>query len=90
MKEAVDLLRKEGRRVNLLHIHELWPFPADEVTDRVNNAQRTYVVENNAVGQLARLIRRETGKQPDATILKYDGRPFTPSLVAAEVKKEGC
>jgi 2-oxoglutarate ferredoxin oxidoreductase subunit alpha len=34
-------------------------------------------VENNATGQLARLIKRETGISARSSILKYDGRPFT-------------
>jgi len=89
LKEAVDILRKEGTRVSLLHVSEIWPFPAEEVADHMANARRTYVVENNATGQLARLIRRETGKRVDATILKCDGRPFSPAQVVDGVKKEG-
>lgn len=89
LKEAVDILRKDSVEVSLLHLSEIWPFPAGEVADHMANARRMYVVENNATGQLARLIRRETGKRADATILKYDGRPFTPAQVVDGVKKEG-
>ena len=89
LREAVDTLRKDGAKVSLLHLSEIWPFPAEEVTDHIANAQHTYVVENNATGQLARLIRRETGRKVDGTILKYDGRPFSPSLIVNSLKKEG-
>lgn len=89
LTEAVDIMQREGGSINLLQLSEIWPFPADEVTGHMANARRTYVVENNATGQLARLIRRETGKQADGTILKYDGRPFSPALIVAAVKKEG-
>ena len=88
--EAVDNLRKEGLSVNWLHLNELWPFPAQEVADVLDRSQRNYVIENNATGQLARLIRAETGKKASGTILKYDGRPFTPAYIVREVKKEGC
>ena len=39
-------------------------------------------------GQLAGLIRRETGRTADAKVLKYDGRPFTPADIARRVRKE--
>jgi 2-oxoglutarate ferredoxin oxidoreductase subunit alpha len=90
MKEAVDILHREKASVNLLHFSELLPFPVQEVTERMSEARRTYVVENNATGQFARLIRQETGRAVNGNILKYDGRPFTPALVVAGVKKEGC
>jgi len=90
LKEATDILRKNGGKVSLLHLSEIWPFPAEEVADHMSNAQRTYVVESNATGQLAHLIRRETGRQVDGTILKFDGRPFTAASIAEAVRKEGC
>jgi 2-oxoglutarate ferredoxin oxidoreductase subunit alpha len=61
-----------------------------EATDHMATARKVYVVENNATGQMARLIRRETGKEVDGTILKYDGRPFAPSHIVEAVKKEGA
>ncbi len=90
IREAVDILRKEGASVNLLHLKELWPFPADEVAKALNDAQHSYVIENNATGQLARLIQMETGRKVSGKILKYDGRPFTPAYIVREVRKEGC
>lgn len=90
LHEAVDILRNEGASVNLLHLTELWPFPAETVAETLTNAQHSYVIENNATGQLSHLIRAETGKKVSGKILKYDGRPFTPAYIAQEVRKEGC
>ena len=89
-QEAVDILRKEGAGVNMLHLNEIWPFPAEAVADALSRARNSYVIENNATGQLARLIRAETGKQVSGRILKFDGRPFTPAYIAEAVRKEGC
>ncbi len=50
--------------------------------------QRNIVVEGNATAQLAGLIRRETGLEADATILRYDGRPHSPEDIAARVRRE--
>ena len=36
------------------------------------------VVENNYTGQFKRLLQSETCIQVDQTILRYDGRPFSP------------
>jgi 2-oxoglutarate ferredoxin oxidoreductase subunit alpha len=90
VREAVDILRKEGTSVNLLHLNELWPFPAEAVADALNNGRNSYAVENNATGQLAHLIQAETGKTVTGKILKYDGRPFTPAYIVREIRKEGC
>jgi 2-oxoglutarate ferredoxin oxidoreductase subunit alpha len=87
--EAVDILRKENASVNMLHLNELWPFPAKSVADAVSKARNSYVIENNATGQLARLIKAETGYDVSGRILKYDGRPFTPAYIAQAVRKEG-
>jgi len=87
--EAVDILRKEDTSVNMLHFNELWPFPAKAVADAVGKARNCYSIENNATGQLARLIKAETGYDVSGQILKYDGRPFTPAYIAQAVRKEG-
>jgi 2-oxoglutarate ferredoxin oxidoreductase subunit alpha len=88
LKEAVDMMRGEGADINLLHLNELWPFPAEAVSAVLDGASRSFVVENNATGQLARLIRAETGKKVTGTVLKFDGRPFSPAHIVRELKKE--
>ena len=87
--EAVDILHKEGVSINMLHLSELWPFPTEAVAEVLSTARNSYVIENNATGQLARLIKTETGKDVSGKILKFDGRPFTPAYIAEAVRKEG-
>jgi 2-oxoglutarate/2-oxoacid ferredoxin oxidoreductase subunit alpha len=89
MQEAVDILHKDGASINMLHLNELWPFPVEAVTDAASKAHNSYVIENNATGQLARLIKAETGKDVSGKILKFDGRPFTPAYIAEAMRKEG-
>jgi len=86
--EAMDIIRKDGASVNMLHLSELWPFPSEAVFDTIKKGRRSYVIESNATGQLASLIRSETGKQATGQILKFDGRPFTPAGIVAAVRKE--
>jgi 2-oxoglutarate ferredoxin oxidoreductase subunit alpha len=88
LKEAADLLQEDKLKVNILHLNELYPFPAKAVADVIASTGKTFVVENNASGQLAQLITAETGKKVSGHILKYDGRPFTPKYIAEALKKE--
>lgn len=90
IQEAMDILRHDGASVSLLHLNELWPFPAEAVADALGRAHNSYVIENNATGQLASLIKAETGHDVTGRILKYDGRPFTPAYIAQAVRREGC
>ncbi len=88
IREAAAILKKEGKAVNTLHLRQLWPFPSGKVTAALQKVGKNIVVEGNATGQLAALIRRETGIKVDGTILKYDGRPFAPQEIVDRLKKE--
>ena len=44
--------------------------------------------EQRAWRQFARLRRAETGNQVSGSILKFDGRPFTPAYILAQLRKE--
>ncbi|HRR91726.1 MAG TPA: 2-oxoacid:acceptor oxidoreductase subunit alpha, partial [bacterium] len=79
LKEAVNRLTKEGISVSLLHFSDVYPLP-DKTLNSLRD-KRFISVENNATGQLAQLIRRETGINIQEKILKYNGRPFTPSEI---------
>jgi 2-oxoglutarate ferredoxin oxidoreductase subunit alpha len=86
MREAVALMLEDGASINMLHLNELWPFPDDFVAKAIDQVSHSFVVEGNATGQLARLIRAETGKKIDDRILKFDGRPLTPEIIMTELK----
>ncbi len=87
LQDTVDLLSSEFS-VGLMQFGQLWPFPAEAAMARMARAKATFVVENNATGQLSKLIRAETGKEVTGKVLKYDGRPFTPAIVAEAIRKE--
>jgi len=88
IKEAAALLKKDGMAVNTLHLSEIWPFPAEAVSSVLNKVKKSIAIEGNATAQLAGLIRHETGHKVDATILKYDGRPFSPEEIVGRLRKE--
>jgi 2-oxoglutarate/2-oxoacid ferredoxin oxidoreductase subunit alpha len=77
LREATE--RLEGRGAAMLHFTELYPFPGTEKFDYITllkKAKRTICVEQNATSQFARLLKSETGFSCNATVNKYDGRPF--------------
>ncbi|MDY6826870.1 MAG: 2-oxoacid:acceptor oxidoreductase subunit alpha [Bacillota bacterium] len=89
LREAVDALSAAGPNTAMLHFSDIWPLPKKRLKDLLPSVQKTYCVENNAGGQLAALIRQETGHTIDRLILKYDGRPFMPHEIVEEVEKDG-
>lgn len=68
-----------------IHFPQVWPFPAEAAREALKGAGRVLTVENNATGQLARLLRREAGLAA-GSVLKYDGRPFTLDELTASLK----
>jgi 2-oxoglutarate ferredoxin oxidoreductase subunit alpha len=88
IKEAADILTNEGKAVNTLHFSQVWPFPSESIIAALKKTKQNIIVEGNATAQLATLIRRETGIAADTTILKYDGRPFSPIEIVDRVKQE--
>lgn len=74
--DALTELRQQHHKVNYVQIVYLSPFPAESIKAVFKKAKKVAIVENNKTGQLASLIREQTGLSPDYKILKYDGRPF--------------
>jgi 2-oxoglutarate ferredoxin oxidoreductase subunit alpha len=87
IKEASETLKKQGVANNVLHVTEIWPFPTEFVSGAMKKTSRTVVIENNATGQLAYLIRAETGYQSTLQINRFDGRPISPQYILNELKK---
>ena len=52
------------------------PFPVQQLGNALAGVKKIILVENNATGQLMKLIRNY-GFKVNETIFKYDGRPFS-------------
>jgi 2-oxoglutarate/2-oxoacid ferredoxin oxidoreductase subunit alpha len=88
IEEAMVHLEKDGHKVNHAHVRLLHPFPADEMRPLVEKAKQVVVLENNATGQLANIMKMNLG-YPDKikSLLKYDGNPFLPKQVYNDSKE---
>ena len=85
--EAREILSAGGVATAAVHLRQVAPFPARAVSEILDRYRTAFTVENNRTGQLARLIRAETGREVSGTIARFDGLPFTPGEVAERVKE---
>ncbi|MDA8121423.1 MAG: 2-oxoacid:acceptor oxidoreductase subunit alpha [Deltaproteobacteria bacterium] len=85
--EAREILEKEGFSVGAAHLRQVWPLPARELEGHASGFRRIVTVENNATGQLAGILRRETEMHVDGTIRRFDGLPLLPADVAKEARE---
>ncbi len=81
VKEAASRLRSGGKRVATLHFSQVWPLMPEQFMRKIEEARQVVCIEGNATGQMARLIRRETGFQIENKVLRYDGLPLTPESI---------
>ncbi len=79
--EAAALLKAQGKKVAALCFSQVWPLVPGHFLDHLQSAREVVMVEGNALGQLARLIRRETGFYIPRHIRRYDGLPITPEYI---------
>ncbi|MED4968508.1 2-oxoacid:acceptor oxidoreductase subunit alpha [Parageobacillus toebii] len=88
IEEAIDRLEQDGVKVNHAHIRLLHPFPTEEVLPLVESAKKVVVVEQNATGQLANILKMNVGHaEKISSVLKYDGNPFLPNEVYTKCKE---
>ncbi|MBE9532335.1 MAG: hypothetical protein IME98_05965 [Proteobacteria bacterium] len=66
------------KRTDILYLHHSQPYPLHEISIKhIKRAEKRIVIEGNATGQFARLVRSETGIEVDGKILKYNGLQFS-------------
>lgn len=75
--DAMERLEKEGVAARLIQVRLMWPFPGEELLPYLESAQPLVMVEANFSGQLAQILKMETGHTVDHLIVKYSGRPFS-------------
>lgn len=71
--------------VACLHVRQVYPLPA-AVVEAVKNAGSIVVVENNATGQFAALLKLVTGRMADQALLKYNGMPFSVEELTESIR----
>ncbi|MBA2124230.1 hypothetical protein B9J78_04760 [bacterium Unc6] len=85
LKEACENFKEKS--LGFLHLSQVWPFPSSGVISVLMKAKTIVNVENNAGSQLGNLLFSQTGIKPDASILKFDGRPFDVDYLMEKLEK---
>lgn len=84
VKEAITALGRSD--TSLLHYSQVHPLHP-QTADYLSKAKRVVVVEGNATGQFAKLIKLHAGIDIKDRILKYSGLSFTVEEVVRGLKK---
>lgn len=85
--EARTRLSADGIATNHVTVRLMHPFPVEELKPLIDKAKTVVVVENNATGQLANLIKLNIGNHDKIkNLLKYNGNPFLPAEIHEECK----
>lgn len=82
IEEALELSKREDMAA--LHFSQVYPLP--EKAKKLFTRKKIVVMENNATGQFANLLKLEYGVKISDTILKYDGDPFSVEEVVQKLK----
>jgi 2-oxoglutarate ferredoxin oxidoreductase subunit alpha len=69
-----------GRKVGLLRLKTLWPFPEEALERAAENVQRVIVAEMN-MGQIALEVERIVGRNKVLRVGRADGQMVTPDQI---------
>ncbi len=86
--EARSRLTQIGMSSSHITVRLLHPFPTGMLKPYIEKAKSVLVVENNATGQLASLIKLHVGYHDKIeSFLKYNGNPFLPKEIEEKCKE---
>jgi 2-oxoglutarate ferredoxin oxidoreductase subunit alpha len=83
--EAASQLRSGGRKTATLYFPQVWPLVPEQFLSVLQGAGQVVSVEGNATGQLAKLIRQESGFEIKKRVGRYDGLPITTEYILREL-----
>jgi 2-oxoglutarate ferredoxin oxidoreductase subunit alpha len=80
-RQAIKIARaRYGRKVGLLRLKTLWPFPAEAVERVAESAHKIIVAEMN-LGQIALEVERLVGRDKVLRVGRADGQIVTPDQI---------
>jgi len=86
---ALEALGMSGLKdAAFLHFSQVWPVPKIAAS-YLRKAKKIVMIENNQTSQFGELLKRQTGIEIDARILRYDGMPFSADGLSREIAKAG-
>ncbi|MCB4745304.1 MAG: 2-oxoglutarate synthase subunit alpha [Sulfurovum sp.] len=86
IKEAVNVLRKEGIKAGLFRPITIWPSPEERMYELGQKFDKVLTVELNQ-GQYLEEVQRCMGRRDIEKLTKTNGRPFSPADIIEKVKE---
>lgn len=86
--EASEILAEYDILANVMHFSYIYPFNIPKTQPMLNKINRAVVIENNATGQFAGLLKQYFNFAPEHALLKYDGHPFYASEIAKIIRNK--
>jgi 2-oxoglutarate ferredoxin oxidoreductase subunit alpha len=85
-RQAIKIARaRYGRKVGMLRLKTLWPFPEETVERVADNANRVIVAEMN-LGQIALEVERIAGRKKVIRVGRADGQVVTPDEIVDAIR----
>ncbi len=85
--DAMEMLQAEGVKLRFVQVRLMNPFPSELVSSMLDGSKTVIGIEMNYSGQLAGLLKQNTGRQCDYQVVKYNGRPMSLEEVYNAVKR---
>lgn len=82
VKEALSLIN--NNEIAFLHFSQIYPLNP-EVIKYFSKTNKCIVIENNATGQFAELLKQQLKVNIDVNILQYNGMPFSVEEVVSKI-----
>lgn len=86
-REAVKIARQRGRKVGLIKLYTLWPFPA-RVFRRLARKGKRFVIAEMNLGQLSLELERVVGRKKVRGVHRADGQLITPDEILAALRRQ--
>ncbi|MCF8066114.1 MAG: 2-oxoacid:acceptor oxidoreductase subunit alpha, partial [Desulfarculaceae bacterium] len=83
--EAARRLGEDGQSVATCHFSQVWPLEPGQFAGRLAKAGQVVVIEGNATGQFAGLLKKEAGIAAQRFIGRYDGLNLTPEYILRQL-----
>lgn len=82
IKEAIETI--DNNEIGFAYYKQVCPLP-DNTASLIQKAEKTIVIENNATGQFANIIKMHTGLDVDEKLLQYNGMPFSVETIIKKI-----
>ena len=87
--ETMEIMRKAGKKIGLLRLKTIWPFPAAAIRNYCAGKKMVVMPEMN-MGQLASEVKAALGDQPFFSVTQVNGKLIAPGDIQKAIKAKAA